>query len=135
MSAVDLLLQVLDGGDEFEGYQQSLLSSNSVVLVFLLNKLVDSERFSSVMHEWMKPHALNLICKMVDQEIESSKPDLKMSTAKVMPEFIEQWDITKLMGAIAQKTPTWSVVLQAATESRSSKNQSATLKSRNRVTV
>jgi len=135
LSAVDLLLQILEGGDEFEGHRQSLLSSQSIALVSLLNKLMSNEIIFPVMQKWMKPHALDLVCKVVDEEIESAKSILKMTTTDVTPEFIEQWDITQLMGVVTEKTPTWSAVLEAATESKSSRNRSATSKSRNRVTV
>jgi hypothetical protein len=57
----------------------------------------------------MSPHALHLICKKIHKEMEEAKPSLRMNMGDVTPEFIEQWDIEKIMGPVAcNTTPTLS---------------------------
>jgi hypothetical protein len=41
------------------------------------------------MREWMEPHAVDLVCEIVNREMEDTKPSLKMYTTEVTPEFIE----------------------------------------------
>ncbi|KAF8804754.1 hypothetical protein BYT27DRAFT_7225339 [Phlegmacium glaucopus] len=65
----------------------------------------------------MVPHAINIVCDLVNDEMEAAKP---------------RWDINKIMDPIAVDiTPTWSSVLHAASEPRGSREKG----SRNRPTT
>ncbi|KDR79155.1 hypothetical protein GALMADRAFT_93006 [Galerina marginata CBS 339.88] len=80
----------------------------------------------------MTPHAVDIVCGLVNEEMEAAKPSLYMTTAQTTPEFIEGWDINTIMDPIAKDiTPTWSSVLYAATEPKGSHDE----QSRNRPTV
>ncbi|KAH9169152.1 hypothetical protein EDB89DRAFT_1854788 [Lactarius sanguifluus] len=81
----------------------------------------------------MSPHALSLVCKKVHIEMEAAKPHLRMNTTDVSPEFIEQWDIHRIMEPLA--TPTLRLVLEAAGESKVSVAKSKSTKSKNWFTA
>ena len=65
----------------------------------------------------MVPHAVNIVCDLVNEEMEATRPNLFMTTAQTTLEFIEGWDINTIMDPITKDiTPTWSSVLHAASE-------------------
>ena len=84
----------------------------------------------------MGPHALKIVCDKIHKEMEAAKPDLKMSTKEVTPEFIKNWDINAFMDPIAEKTtPTFTAVVIAAMESKVSTLKPKGPRSHNRKTV
>ena len=90
------------------------------------------EKGSAIFEDWAGPHAIQIVCEKVHQEMEAAKPDLKMNTKNVMPEFIARWEINTLMEPIAQDiTPTLMAVLMAATESKESSLKPKGSRSRN----
>jgi hypothetical protein len=104
-TVIDLLLAVIDGSGEFKGFRSALFSSrNNALVVKLLETLIKDEKGRSIVTDWMSPHALHLICEKIHKEMEEAKPSLRMNMGDVTPEFIEQWDIEKIMGPVARDT-------------------------------
>lgn len=102
----------------------------------LLELFWESDKGSLLMKGWLQPHAIELVCDTIHAEMEAAKPALQMTMADVTPEFITTWDINSIMEPIAEKkTPVWSEILEAATESKESKAKVKTTRSRNRRTV
>lgn len=98
----------------------------------LLTAILNDEKGSRIFKKWMAPHAIDLVCELVNKEMEAAKPSLYMTTAQTTPEFVEEWDINKIMDPVAKEiTPTWSSVLLAASEPNKSHEEQA----RNRPTV
>ena len=84
----------------------------------------------------MLPYAVNLVSEEIHREMEDAKPSLRMDTKDVNAEFANSWDIDQIMGPVVAKiTPTWSAILDAATESKEAKQKPKTARSRNRQTV
>lgn len=98
----------------------------------LLSTIIEDEKGSRIFKKWMVPHAVNIVCDLVNEEMEAAKPNLFMTTAQTTPEFVEGWDINTIMDPISKDiTPTWSSVLHAASEPKGSHDKH----SRNRPTV
>jgi len=98
----------------------------------LLSTILEDDKGSRIFKQWLVPHAVDIVCDLVSNEMEAAKPSLFMTTAQTTPEFIEGWDINKIMDPIARDiTPTWTSVLHAASEPKGSHDN----KSRNRPTV
>jgi hypothetical protein len=98
----------------------------------LLSTILEDDKGSRILKKWMVPHAVNIVCDLVNEEMEAAKPNLFMTTAQTTPEFVEGWDINTIMDPIAKDiTPTWSSVLHAASEPKGSHDK----QSRNRPTV
>lgn len=134
ISLPDILSYIIDSANgTFEGYRNAFLTSKH--LFPFLNQLFADEKGRRLIQEWMFPHAVELVSEKIHTEMEEAKPELKMGTADVTPEFIAQWDINGLMNSVAEKTPTWSRILEAATEEKSAQLKPKTAKSRNRLTV
>lgn len=137
MTAIDLLMYVIEGQGDFEGFQNAFFSpKNRASLLGLLDLISMHEKGSPIFEDWAGPRAIQIVCEKVHQEMEAAKPDLKMNTKDVTPEFIAGWDINALMEPIAQNiTPTLTAMLMAATESKESSLKPKGSRSRNRITV
>jgi hypothetical protein len=102
----------------------------------MLTKILTDKKGRELTRNWMLPYAIDLVSEEVHCEMEDAKPSLRMDTKDVTTEFAHSWDINQIMGHVVKKiTPTWSAILDAATESKESKNKTKTAKSRNRQTV
>lgn len=98
----------------------------------LLSTILEDDKGSRILKKWMVPHAVNIVCDLVNEEMEAARPNLFMTTAQTTPEFIEGWDINTIMDPITKDiTPTWSSILHAASEPKGSHDK----QSRNRPTV
>jgi hypothetical protein len=98
----------------------------------LLSTILEDDKGSRILKKWMVPHAVDIVCDLVNEEMEAAKPNLFMTTAQTTPEFVEGWDINTIMDPIAKDiTPIWSSVLHAASEPKGSHDK----QSRNRPTV
>ncbi|KAH8979979.1 hypothetical protein EDB86DRAFT_3066941 [Lactarius hatsudake] len=133
-TAVDLLMTIIDGNGDFEGFRNALFSpKNCASLVELLERLIQDDKGKPIVDKWMSSHALRLVCEKVHVEMEAAKPHLRMHTTEVSPEFIERWDIHQIMEPLA--TPTLRSVLEAAGESKVSVAKPKSAKSKNRFTA
>ena len=137
LTAVDLLVAIINGSGEFKGFRNALfLPKNHASLVGLLETLVQDEKGHTILSDWTFPHALGLVCNWIHTEMEAAKPFLQMNTGDVSPEFIEHWDIHKVMGPISKDiTPTLTTILNAAGESKTSRSKPKSAKSKNQYTV
>ncbi|KAH9173375.1 hypothetical protein EDB89DRAFT_1850276 [Lactarius sanguifluus] len=134
LTAVDLLMAIIDGNGEFEGFRNAFFSpKNRASLIGLLDRLIQDDKGKAIVEEWMSPHALRLVCEKVHVEMEAAKPHLRMNTTDVSPEFIEHWDIHQIMEPLA--TPILRTVLEAAGESKVSVAKPKSAKSKNRLTA
>ncbi|KAH9037504.1 hypothetical protein EDB85DRAFT_2086035 [Lactarius pseudohatsudake] len=134
LTAIDLLMAIIDGNGDFEGFRNALFSpTNRESLIGLLDRLIQDDKGRPIFEEWVFPHALRLVCKEVHVEMEAAKPHLRMYTSDVSPEFIENWDIHQIMGPL--RTPILRSVLEAAGESKVSLAKPKSAKSKNRFTA
>ncbi|KAH9009550.1 hypothetical protein EDB83DRAFT_2205046, partial [Lactarius deliciosus] len=133
-TVVDLLMAIVDGNGDFEGFRNALFSpKNCASLVGLLEQLIQDDKGKAIVEKWMSPHELRLVCEKVHVEMEAAKPHLRMNTTDVSPEFIERWDIHQIMEPLA--TPTLRSILEAAGESKVSVAKPKSAKSKNQFTA
>jgi hypothetical protein len=133
---IDLFSFVIDGKEGSDGFHNALFSKNRDSLVGLLEKLIQDDKGRAIVSNWMFPHALRLVCERIHVEMEAAKPLLRMNMGDVCPEFIENWDIQRIMGPVSQDTtPTLRTVLETAGESKASKAKPKSGKSKNRFTA
>jgi len=137
ITLTDLLGYVVGGQGGFEGYRNALLaSSNQVALIQHLNTMWNVPRGNTVLRDWISPLALTLVCDTVQTEMEDAKSHLHMTSKDAGADFVSSWDIASIMEPVSKGvTPTWSKILEAATESKALQNSLRSNKSRNRVTV
>ena len=98
LTAVDLLVTVINGNGEFKTFRNALFSlKNHTSLVGLLDTLVQNKKICPIVSDWMLPHVFGLVCDKIHTEMKAAKPCLQMNTGDVSLEFIEHWDIHKVM--------------------------------------
>ena len=78
---------------------------------------------------------VDLVCDIIHDEMENAKPKISMAIHEIMPEFVSEWDINRLMEQISLDKPVWTTVLEAATETKEDKVKPKSSKSRNHRTV
>ena len=134
---IEVFTLVIDGEDGFHGFRNALFSpKNRAAFIGLLDRLFQDDKGQPIVSEWMFPHALRMVCERIHGEMEAAKPHLRMNTGDVSPEFIERWDIHRIMGPVASDTtPTLKTVLEAAGESKISLAKPKSAKSKNRFTA
>jgi hypothetical protein len=137
ISVTELTGLILDGEGDFLGYRNTIFAENNrKPLKDVLTRILADKKGRELTRDWMLPYAVDLVCEEVHCEMEEAKPSLRMDTNEVTTEFAHSWDIDQIMGPVVEKiTPTWSAILDAATESKEAKNKIKTSKSRNRRTV
>jgi hypothetical protein len=139
ITPTEFLMSVLDLSHlEFAYFQAAFYAErNSQKLCKLWDLIWSDEKGSCTMKHWMRPHAVDLVCKVIYSEMESAKPHLRMSSKEVTPEFVSRWDINSFMDPIASEvTPVWSRILKAATEPKATAPlEKPADKSRNRHVV
>jgi hypothetical protein len=102
----------------------------------VLTRILAEKKGWELTRDWMLPYAVDLVSEEVHREMEDAKPSLRMDIKEVTTEFAHSWHIDQIMGLVVEKiTPTWSAILNAATESKEAKNKTKTTKSRNHRTV
>ncbi|KAF8239242.1 hypothetical protein L208DRAFT_1475704 [Tricholoma matsutake] len=95
---------------------------NSLRLRGLLDILWKNEKGRCHIKEWMKPRMVDLVCDIIHDEMEDAKPKLSIATHEITPKFVSEWDINRLMEQISlDTTPVWTMVLEAATETKEDK--------------
>lgn len=121
MSLPDFLMLVLD--DSQGAFSIAFFAEgNSQQFQDILNVLWHHKKGGYHMKDWMHPHAVDLVCNIIHEEMDCAKPQLRMTTTEITPKFISRWDINSLMDLISsQVTQVWSQILEAATESREAK--------------
>lgn len=136
ISVTELIGLILDGEGDFFGYRNAIFAENNrEPLKDVLTRILTDKKGRELMCDWMLPYAVDLISEEVHCEMEDAKPSLRMDTKEVTTEFVHSWHIDQIMGPVVEKiTPTWSAILNAATESKEAKNKTKTAKSRNRQT-
>lgn len=138
LTPTDLLATLLDPeSHEFAPYQAAFFSArNAEKLACLMSMIWKHER-----RQHVNPHpflhlALETVCNTIHKEMDCAKPHLTMNLRDVTPDFTETWDVATIMGPLASDiTPTWTAVLDAATETNISKSKPRLPRSRNRQTV
>ncbi|KAF8169077.1 hypothetical protein BJ912DRAFT_934026 [Pholiota molesta] len=119
---INLLESAQEGGIHARLGEAFFRQTNEENICRLLDLIMDNKKGAATLKEWMRPHAIALVCDMVHNEMEAAKPFLRMTTAETTTNFIESWDINAIMDPVSNDiTPMWMAVLTAATEPKHSR--------------
>ncbi|KAI9465464.1 hypothetical protein BJY52DRAFT_583653 [Lactarius psammicola] len=136
-TVIDLLVCIIDGQGEFEGFRNALFSpKNRNRLIRLFDKLYQDDKSHIIFSDWMFPHSITLVQEKIHEEMEAAKPYLRMHTCEVTPIFIEQFDIHQVMEPVVRDvTPTLTSIMESAGESKASRAKPKYPRSKNRATM
>ncbi|KIY47944.1 hypothetical protein FISHEDRAFT_74154 [Fistulina hepatica ATCC 64428] len=104
---------------EYLPFQNSLHNSKSNRLEeLLLNLWISGNAIRRRMSAWFRPHVIDSICTDIANEADAAKPLLHVDMSHISPEFIEAWNLESVMDKVFETMPTWTRVLNAATQSK-----------------
>lgn len=116
--------------------QHSMQSITWSTWIFFFDVIWQTDKGCATLKKWFWLHAIDLVCNIVCEELESAKPQLWMSAKDATPDFILTWDINSLMGHVRiNQTSVWSQILEAPMETQKSKGDDKNSKSPNHQTV
>jgi hypothetical protein len=116
LSPIDILIDVLDPSDEkHQSYHEELYKADASKLQVLLDNIMDDPKGKRKMDEWMRPHAVDFTCQIVDAEMEAIKKKLSMAVSDVTPDFMASWSLNG--NHALESTPVLSRVLTSAAQS------------------
>lgn len=89
----DLVLSVLDANDpDYAGYRNELYKDKSSKLPSILDSILTTDAGKQKLWSWMQPHALQIVCGVIDEEMDSvTKAEVLSGIAAITPEFIKSW--------------------------------------------
>ncbi|KAH9011587.1 hypothetical protein EDB84DRAFT_1590667 [Lactarius hengduanensis] len=121
LSPFDLVLEILDDcKPEYTGYRVELYKDGNGKLPRMLDSIhaVDSGR--AKLWSWMKPHALEHVCGVIDKEMNLVKEtDLLPGIAAITPDFIKSWTVS----STCDKAPFLTGILLRAAETSLAKEK------------
>ena len=125
ITATDLLDFIVQGKDEFGPYRRTFFSlKNRADLLSLFDNLWNDDKGNEILSHWMRGHAIDLVCDIIQGEMIEAKLHLQLGTKDVTADFLREWDIEAIMDPVAKKiTPTFAKILEAATEPRTGKDK------------
>ena len=115
----DLILSVLDGNNpDYSWYWNELYKDKSSKLPSILDAILTTDAGKQKLWSWMRLHALEIVCGVIDEEMGSmTKAECLSGISAIKPEFIKSWT-----GATTCKqTPFLTEVLLGASQTSQAK--------------
>ncbi|KAF8810165.1 hypothetical protein BYT27DRAFT_7066347, partial [Phlegmacium glaucopus] len=118
-SPIDVLLEVLNqSSPEYQGYRTELYKNSSSNLGRLLDTIMDDKKGAQKLNKWMLPHALDLVCSTVYDEMDALNVSSRLpGMAAITPEFIKNWDASQ----DRKLSPTLTRILETAAQTEKAK--------------
>lgn len=115
IAPAELLYTVLaDQGPKYERWRNGFYRTTSKWLERLLDVIWSHPTGLARMYDWMEPHAADLVCERVTEEMRAVKRDFYMKADAVTPKFLAAWNINEEMKSLDLSL--WNRVLASATE-------------------
>jgi len=122
LSPVDLLIHVLDPQIPENDWHRIHLYKEDGRLGELMDMIMEDERGHKRLGVWMKEHAIEAICEVIDAEMDVVRENLTMKLEDVTPEYISKWTVEATVGSVAQKgAPTLHRLLVRAAQTNKAK--------------
>ena len=95
LSPFDLILEILDNHNaDYAGYRIELYKDKNSKLPRILDSILATEAGKQKLWSWMQPHALEMVCEAIDEEMDAvTMGDLLSSLAAITPDFIKSWTV------------------------------------------
>lgn len=121
LSPFDLLLEVLDESNpEYAKYRIELYKEKSTKLSRILDHIVATESGKRKLWSWIQPHALGVVCQVIDDEMDSvTTEDILPGLSAIDPEFIKSWAVAD----VSEKAPFLTQVLCRAAQTSLAKEK------------
>jgi len=120
LSPFDLILEVLDERNpDYAGHHSELYKDKSSKLPRILDLILVANSGKQKLWSWMRPHALEIVCKVIDEEMASvAKGEILPGLSAITLEFIKSW----MVADVHERAPFLTeVILRAAQTSLAKK--------------
>ena len=84
-----------------------------------LSKIDQHKKGQDALRTW----AVNLVCKVVDREMQGVKRAFTMKTTEITPDFVEVWSFSTHQNVVEEKAPTLCNLLHACVQMRQVRNK------------
>jgi hypothetical protein len=64
--------------------------------------VMEDERGREMLELWMERHAIDVVCKILDREMDAVKSALHMKLEDITPDYISKWTVETASGVVAQ---------------------------------
>lgn len=119
LTPTTLLLEVLkstEPSDELHEWETRFYrAGNEHNLYDILSVIYKHKIGRGILQDWMRSEGADILCDIIDKEMDDAKPSLMMTTTQTTSEFVDNWDVNEIMDPVKKITPTWCKVLDAAT--------------------
>ncbi|KAF8119144.1 hypothetical protein EV363DRAFT_1593479 [Boletus edulis] len=125
-SLLDCILDILDPSKpDFVVSRKLFLSNPSGKLTRMLDLIFGNDHGRVHLLRWMEPHAIDLVCTKVSDEMDDVKRLLGGTLGSITPESLRGWDVNTFIGSVVnEKAPVTGRILQtAARTDRAKKNK------------
>ncbi|KAF8274044.1 hypothetical protein EI94DRAFT_1768902 [Lactarius quietus] len=114
LSPFDLILEVLDSNNtEYAGYRNELYKSKNDKLQKILDSVLITDSGKQKLWSWMRPHALEIVCGVIDEEMDSiTKEDILPGLSAISPDYIKSWTVAD----VSEQLPFVTQVLRRAAQ-------------------
>lgn len=121
LSPFDLILEILDhSNSDYASYRIELYKDNSSKLFRILDSILAADSGKKKLWSWMRPHALELVCEDIDNEMNAvTKEELLSGLSDMTPDFIQNWDVADF----CERAPFLYGVLLRAAQTRLAKER------------
>lgn len=102
LSPIDLLIHVLDPATPENDRYRTALYKEDGRLAEVMDIIMADDRGSQRLWAWMRPHAVDRTCEIIEGEMEVVKEKLSMRLEDVTPDYISKWTVEATVGLAAQ---------------------------------
>jgi hypothetical protein len=103
LGPIDLLAHILDPSIAENDRYRTLLYKEDGRLGEILDMVMEDARGRERLELWMKQPAIDLVCTIVDREMDAAKNALRMKLEDVTPDYISKWTVETTSGVIVQQ--------------------------------
>jgi hypothetical protein len=123
MNVLDMLDVILTSVD-FEMHQIKLYERGGAKLRALLDKMMLDDNGKDVLHEWMRPYAMQQVCETVQEEMTELDKAFCTSIPSITPAYVLNWTMQKdVEKPVDKAAPSLLRVIRASLTRRSQKNK------------
>lgn len=123
VSPSELLCEVLDPQNtEHDAYRREFYKEDNPLMENLLDLMMQDPKGKAKLMAWMQPHALELMCDTVYNEMDIVKKEMFFPGVRdIPPKFFDTWTLENTVIPTAKKAPCLSAILMSAAQTRIAK--------------
>jgi hypothetical protein len=127
LGPADLLTYVLNNDNHENHRFRSGIYKKGGKMGQILDMVIGSYEGKECLSEWIRDRGIDIVGKIISDEMDIVKKSFTMNTADITPDFIDKWTLESTVGTVAKRDApilTRLLLRAAQTESALAKNKS-----------